>query len=128
MVKAYLAGISSLYEGEDIEVRFTVYEDQALISKDSIMLGYEKPALVGEVAMLTLLKELEKYKNKEITILVNDGALCECIRGTTTTRNRDVLNKAKEIRKELTAFEKLEIKDVSVNHVDLKRWNEELHW
>ena len=128
MIKAYLAGISSLYEGEDIEVRYCIYEDQELISKESIILEYKKPAIVGEVALLRLLKELEKYKKKEITIIVNDAALCEFIRGTSTTKNRDILKLVKEIQKELSKFEKVVLKDVSVNHKERANWNEILHW
>ncbi len=127
MIKAYLAGISSLYEGEDIEVRYCIYEDQELISKESIILEYKKPAIVGEVALLRLLKELEKYKKKEITIIVNDAALCEFIRGTATTKNRDILKLVKEIQKELSKFEKVVLKDVSVNHKERANWNEILH-
>ena len=127
MIKAYLAGISSLYEGEDIEVRYGIYEDQELISKESVILEYKKPAIVGEVALLTLLKELEKFKKNEITIIVNDAALCEFIRGTSTTKNRDIQKLVKEIQKELSKFEKVNIKDISVNHRERADWNEVLH-
>ncbi len=128
MIKAYLAGISSLYEGEDIEVRYCIYEDQELISKESVILEYKKPAIVGEVALLTLLKELEKFKKKEITIIVNDAALCEFLRGTSTTKNRDILKLVKETQKKLSKFEKVIINDISVNHRERANWNEELHW
>ena len=127
MIKAYLAGISSLYEGEDIEVRYCIYEDQELISKESVILEYKKPAIVGEVALLTLLKELEKFKKNEITIIVNDAALCEFIRGTSTTKNRDIQKLVKKIQKELSKFEKVYIKDISVNHRERADWNEVLH-
>ena len=126
MIKAYLAGISSLYEGEDIEIRFCIYEDQELLCKDSVIMEYKKPAIVGQVALITLLKELEKYMAKEIVIMVNDAALYEFIRGTSTTKNKDVLKMARETRKELIKFGNVAIKDVSVDHVELAKWNEVL--
>ncbi|MBN7773300.1 reverse transcriptase-like protein [Clostridium aminobutyricum] len=126
MIKAYLAGISSLYEGEDIEVRYSIYEDQELISKESLIMEYKKPAIVGEVALLTLLKKLEKFKGKEIAVTVNDAALCELIRGTSTTKNKDVQDMVKKVQKELSKFENVVIKNVSVNHIELAKWNEVL--
>lgn len=126
MIKAYLVGISSQYEGEDIEVRYSIYEDQELLRKESVMMEYRKPGIVGQVALMTLLKELEKYKGKEIVIIVNDAALCEIIRGTSTTKNKDVLNMAKNTREELTKFGNPVIKDVSVDRLELARWNEVL--
>lgn len=126
MIKAYLVGISSQYEGEDIELRYSIYEDQELLRKESVMMEYRKPGIVGQVALMTLLKELEKYKGKEIVIIVNDAALCEIIRGTSTTKNKDVLNMAKNTREELTKFGNPVIKDVSVDRLELARWNEVL--
>jgi len=126
MLKAYLVGISSQYEGEDIEVRYSIYEDQELLRKESVMMEYRKPGIVGQVALITLLKELERYKGKEIVIIVNDAALCEVIRGTSTTKNKDVLNMAKDTREELTKFGNPVIKDVSVDRLELARWNEVL--
>ncbi len=127
MIKAYVVGISSQYEGEDIEVRYCIYEYEELLCKESIFLEYKKPAIVGQVTLATLLEKLEKYKGKEIVVMVNDAALCEIIRGTSTTKNKDVLDMARETRAELAKFENLVIKDVSVDRVELARWNEVLH-
>ena len=69
MIKAYLAAIGAPYEGEDIEVRYCIYEGQELLCKESVFQEYQKPAVVGHVALVTLLRELEKYKDKEILIL-----------------------------------------------------------
>lgn len=124
MIKAYLVGISTQYEGEDIEVRYRIYEEGELLCKESIMLEYKKPAVVGLVAFTTLLKELEKYNNKEIVVIINDGALFEAIRGTLGTKNKDVQEMAKETRKELRKFANLDVKNVSGNHIELVEWNE----
>lgn len=126
MIKAYLAAILSQYEGEDIEVRFSIYEDQELLSKEVVLLDYRKPAIVGQVALHTLLKELKKYQGKEIMIIINDAALNEVIRGTSTTTNKDVRNMARETRKELLEFENLVIKDVSGDYVEIEKWSKVL--
>lgn len=127
MIKAYLVGVSTHYEGEDIEVRYHIYEDQALVCKKSIFQPYKKPAIVSQIAVLTLLKELEKYIGEEITIIVNDTALNEQIRGTTKTKNKDVLKTARILREELDKFKNLlTIKEVSGDRVELAKWNEEL--
>ena len=126
MIKAYLAGISSQYEGEDIEVRYRIYEDQELLCKESVMMEYKKPAVVGQVALVRLLKELEKYNGKEIVIIINDAALNEIIRGTSTTKNKDVLKMARDTREELIRFGNAVIKDVSGDRVELAKWNKVL--
>lgn len=126
MIKAYSVGISSLYEGEDIEVRYSIYEDQELLRKQSVVMEYMKPAIVGQVALRTVLKELEKYKDEEVVIIVNDPALNELLRGTSTTKNKDVLSMARDTKEELTNFENVVVKDVSVDRVELAKWNEVL--
>jgi hypothetical protein len=124
MIKAYLTGIASLYEGENIEVRYTIYEDENLLSKDSIVMEYEKPAIVGQIALITLLRKLKKYMSKEIVVIINDAALYELVRGTSTTKNNDVLKMAIETRKELSVFPNLVIKDVSNDKAELVKWKE----
>ena len=122
MINAYLEGIASQYEGEDIEVRYSIYEDQELLCKESFIIEYRKPAIVGQVALVKLLKELEKYIGKEIVVIISDPALYEIIRGTSTTKNRDVLEMAIETRKEYSRFENIIIKDVSEDRIELAKW------
>jgi hypothetical protein len=126
MIKAYLTGIASLYEGENIEVRYTIYEDENLLSKDSIVMEYEKPAIVGQIALITLLRKLKKYMSKEIVVIINDAALYEVVRGTSTSKNNDVLKMAVQTRKELSVFPNLVIKDVSNDKAELVKWKEVL--
>ena len=35
MINAYVVGITNHYEGEDIEVRYSIYDEQELLSKRS---------------------------------------------------------------------------------------------
>lgn len=126
MIKAYLVGISSQYEGEDIEVRYSLYDNQERLAKESVMMEYKKPAIVGQIALITLLKALETYRAREIVVIVNDAALNEILRGTSTTKNKDVLNMASKTREELAKFENLVLKDVTVDRVGLAEWNEVL--
>ncbi len=126
MIKAYLAGITSQYEGESIEVRYSIYEDQELICKESVMMEYTKPAIVGQVALITLLKKLKKHMGKEIVILINDAALYEVVKGTSTTKNNDVLKMAIQTKKEFEKFRTTVIKDVSNDRAELVKWKEAL--
>ena len=123
MIKAFLAGITTQYEGENIEVRYRIYEDQNLLSTESIMIEYKKPAIVGQIALITLLKKLKKYMGKEIIIIINDAALYEIVRGTSTTKNRDVIKMASETRKEFEKFGNTLIKDASKDRAELVEWN-----
>jgi len=124
MITVYLAAITSQYEGEDIEVRYCIFDEQELKSKKSILLPYQKPAVAGQAALIAALTELMEYQDREMTIIVNDGALNELVRGTSTTKNKDVLKKFIETREALGKFDKLTIKDVSGNRAGLLKWNE----
>lgn len=124
MIKAYLAGIPSLYEGEDIEIRYSIYEEESLLSKESIIAHYKKPSVVGAVAFLRVLKPLAKFKDKEIIIIINDAALCEFIRGTSKTKDTDVQRLVREIQSELTKFDQILIKDAGKDFKELEKWNE----
>lgn len=127
MIKAYLVGISTPYENEDIEIRYRIYKDEELIEEKKILQNYQKPSVVSHFAVLTLLKELKKYMNEEITIVINDAALYEQIRGTSTTKNANVLKMANKVRQELNKFkDSITIKDVTGNHEELSKWNDEL--
>lgn len=124
MITAYLVGISEGYEGEDIEIRYSIFRDQ-LISKNTIWDNYKKPAVVGLAALVKLLKVLEEYKDEEINIIVNNPALYEIIRGTSTTKNKDVLKMAGIAKGKLKEFNNnVTITDVSNNKQDLAKWNE----
>ena len=126
MIIAYLTAIPSIYEGEDIEIRYSIFEDQELLHRDSVIMEYKKPSIVGQVALLTILKELETYKDKEICIMINDPALYEFVRGTSTTKNKDVLKIGRETRKELNKHENVTVKDVHGNRAELAIWNDAL--
>ncbi|HVJ49974.1 hypothetical protein [Desulfitobacterium sp.] len=129
MIKAYLVGIATQYENEDIEIRYRIYQDEALVAEKSIFQAYEKPLVVSHVALLTLLKELKKYKDNEIIIIINDGALNEQIRGTSKTKKEFVQEMANRVREELNKFKgSVTVKDVSGNHVELEKWNDILRF
>lgn len=126
MIKAYLAGLPSLYEGENIEVRYSIYEDEELLSKESVLIEYKKPAVVGQIALTMLLKNLKKYMDEEIVIITNDSTLFEIVRGTSTTKNNDVLRMAVQTRNEFAKFQNAVIKDISKDPAELVKWKEEL--
>jgi len=126
MIKVYLAGIASLYEGEDIEIQYSIYDDLELICKKSVSMDYVKPAIVGQVAMRMVLNKLKKYISKEVVVVVNDTALYESIRGTLKTKNIDVLKMARETRKKIAGFENFTIENVSGNYVKTEKWMQAL--
>ncbi len=127
MINAYMVGITVFHEGENIEIRYAIYEEDALVEKKSVYQSYRKPLLVSQVALVTVLKELEKYKDQAVTLYINDEALQEQIRGTSTTKNREVIKMADISRSKIRKFgETLVIKNVSQDKVELQKWNEVL--
>ena len=126
MIDAYLVGVSSLYEGEDIEVIYSIFQDERLLKKETVLMNYQTPAVVGQYALLTLLKELENHKDEEIIIRVNDAALLEVVRGVSTTKNVDIQKMGRKTREQLKKFPHCVIKDVGKDHTELARWKEVL--
>ena len=126
MITAYLTAISSVMEGEDLEVRYSIYEDQNFLRKDTVILDYQKPAIAGHAALMTMIEILDEYPDKKITIYINDPALNEFIKGTSTTKNKDVLKIGRETRKKLNKRVNVTVKDIHDDRILLKKWNEEL--
>lgn len=127
MIKAYMAAFSSFYEGEDIEVRFCLIQEDQVLKKESVYLQYVKPAVVGINGLLVLLRKLETYKDDTIVITINDAALHEIIRGTNTTQKGEVLKLASKIKKELSKFHSLSFVNVTnKDREELAQWKEVL--
>ena len=113
-----------LYEGEDVEVRYSLFQDDILIKKESVYSEYMKPAVVGLHSVLTMLLKLEEYKDEEITIIINDASLYEIIKGSSTTQNGDVLKMAGKMKKQLVKFKNLSFINVTKDKGSLAKWKE----
>ena len=124
MIKAYLAWLSPGIEGEDFEIRYRIYRDEELLEKQSLTLGYRKPAILGQFSMTTLLRRLEEYEGEAVTIIINDGFLRDSLKGTSGTKNYEVKEMAKENRRTMKNFIDIEIIDVSGDHLGIKEWDE----
>lgn len=124
MITAYLAGIPNFYEGEDIEIRYRVFEDGNEILKKSLFKDYKKPALVSLFALITFLKDMEAYKESPIAIMVNDAALMELIRGTSTVKDREVIKWAASAREKLSDFKMATLRHAGNDSQELAKWDE----
>ena len=122
MITAYLAGIPSPYEGEDIEVQYAIYEDSELLLKKSAPMDYITPVLVGQVALQRLIGELKPYKNKEVVVMVNDTILFESVKGILQTKNITLLRMAKDTRRQVDKFANLTIQNVTADATQLRLW------
>lgn len=123
MITAYLVGISTYQENEDIEFRYCIYDDEKLLCKESVLREYKKPSVVTHYGILALLKKLNKFSDKDIEIRINDGAVYEQINGTSTTKNKEVLKMAKKVRERLDQYPNVTIKNVGTNSEELKQWD-----
>lgn len=125
MITAYLAVLPSYYENEDIEIRYRIYEDEELICKENIFKSYKKPSISELVGLQALLKPLREHDGKEITVIVNNGAINEQLEGTSQTKNNDIIRMSKIVKGDLDKFEtQILIKNISGNNEELKKWDE----
>lgn len=127
MITAYVEGFTTHYEGEDIEVNFSVFEDGELLEHVEKFQSYQKPSLVGLVALNTLLGQLHKYKGQMIQIIINDAAVYEQVNDTSTNPNPELIKMAIKIRREIAKYgDNLDIKNISYDYVERKRFAEAL--
>lgn len=128
MITAYVEGISSLLEGEDIEISFIVLDEkEETIMKERFFSRYLKPSVVDHMALIALLRKLKRYKDSDIVIYINNPSLLEQIRGISNTKNKEALKLAKDINSHLKDFTaNVKIQDVSINHKELHNWAEKL--
>lgn len=101
----YVLATPSYHEQEEIVFTYTVYDEhENFIKKSVISHEYRKPAIVGLYSIMVLLKEFKSYSEEEVKVIVNDGALIEQIRGTTATKNNDVIKVAELTRKHIQKY------------------------
>ena len=124
MITVYLAAFPMLYEGEDIEVRYQVFQEDILVKKDEFYLEYVKPAVVGLHSVLVVLSKLEEHKEEEIAVIINDSALNEIIKGACTTKNGDVLKIASKVKKQIAKFSNLSFVNITKDKGALTKWKE----
>lgn len=124
MIKAYLTWISTLYEGEDIEIRYSIFKDEKLIKKKSFFINYTKPALCGLLAVEKLLKDLEDYIEEEIVLVIHDGSLFAMLQGTSRTKKEEVQILGHKVRKQLNKFHNIELKNITGNHLEIQEWDD----
>lgn len=86
--------------------------------------GIQETSGCKSISLRKLLKELEQYLEREITIVVNNTALNEQIKGTSTTQNKDVIKTASIVREKIKEFRNLIINDSSKDKVGLAKWND----
>lgn len=123
MIKVYLATIPSLYEGEDIEVRYSIMENEELLRKETIFLEYVKPVAAGLEAMDALFRILPRYKKESISIFINDPALLEILQGTSTTKNVEIVKTANNVKRQLKKFADLSIISLTHDKAEWEQWN-----
>ncbi len=123
MIKAYVTCISTYYEGEDIEIRYSIFKDDELIQKESFYEDYQKPALCGLISVKRLLKDLENFIDEEIVIIVNDGSLFEILNNTSRTPKQEVQDLGRQVRTIMNKFHNIRIENVSGDHLEIEKWN-----
>lgn len=129
MIKAYVVGISTHQEGEDIEVRYSIHKNGEMIAQKKKYQNYKKPSLVTHFALLALLKDLKNYSEEDTKVIMYDSAVNEQLRGTSTTKNKEALRLAKKVNEELLKFNySVEISDVTGDNKEILAWNKVLEF
>lgn len=127
MKRMYVEGMPSYHEMDEMMFKYALYEDEELLETKTVYHDYRKPALTGLYSIILLMKEFPGLKSQELEVVVNDGALREQIKGTSTTKNRDIIKVAELCRKHLDKFGgKIKIHSVAGNHEGKLDWESRL--
>lgn len=127
MKQLYVEGIPSYHVEEEMYFKYVLYDGEDLVVTKDVYHEYRKPALVGLYSIILLMKEFPELKNEEVQVIVNEGALLEQIRGTSTTKNKDILKVAELCRKQLDKFGgKITLVSVAGKHEEMVKWESSL--
>lgn len=123
MIRAYLVGTPSPYEGEDITVEFFIYKDDNLIMHKNIYMDYVKPAQVNHSGLERMLVEFRPYKEEEILVYINDTPLFEALNNTLQTKKlKDLILLGKKTQRSLSKFQNIQVINVATNPALQKEW------
>jgi len=129
MIQAYVVGISTHQEGEEIEIRYSIFQDGKNLTQEKKYQEYKKPFLVTHFAILAFLKDLKKYPKDETEIIMYDSAVMEQLNGTSTTNNKEALSMAKKVINEIEKLDHtIKISDVTGNSKEKLAWNKVLEY
>ncbi len=127
MKRLYVEGIPSYHVMEEMHFKYVLYDGEEAAATKEVYHEYRKPALVGLYSIILLMKEFPELKDVEVQVIVNDGALLEQIRGTSTTKNKDILKVAELCRKQLDKFGgKISLISVAGKHEEMVKWESSL--
>lgn len=127
MKKIYILETPAYHEMDEMLFKYAVYENDVLVETREVYHEYRKPMLAGLYSIIILMKEFPQYKNQPLEIIINNGALAEQIKGTSTTKNKDIIKVAELVRKQIGKYSsQLEIRSVAGNHDDMVEWKEKL--
>lgn len=128
MIRIYVEAIPAYHEADDMTFKYVVYEEETLVKVETTYHDYRKPALVGLYSIMLLIKSFPEYQNIEVEAIVNDGALIEQIKGTTTTKKKDIIKVAELTRAQLSKYgNKLKVLSVAGTHEKVVDWERKLN-
>jgi hypothetical protein len=127
MKTVYLEVTPAYHEQEELVFNYAVYDDEKRLKRDTLYFEYRKPAIAPLFGVMQVLKELKTYQKDEILFIVNDGALVEQLKGTTTTKNADVLKVAELARKHVLKFSnQVSFKSIAGEYQAMLNWESKL--
>lgn len=129
MISVYLESISTFIEGEDLVVKYAIYdENDALIKKDRVFLDSVKPLVADHSALFFVIDKLVPYKKQdEIVVFINNPSLFEQLNGTSTIQKKDSKNMTVNILRKLEKLRiSISVEDVSTSKEAIAEWNSKL--
>ena len=126
MIKVYVEGISTFYEGEDIELRYSIYENEELVREEKRFDDYVKPSIVLQVALQAALNDLYDYREEEVKVIINDGLAYSVIYGISKPKDRELLRMGGITRGIMRDFSNIEIINISGDTDLIQDWNKKL--
>lgn len=129
MVSIYFESVPGFIEGEDILVKYAIYnEEDELIHSKQFSIDYVIPLISDHAALLAILKHLKKYNDEdEIVFFINNASLFAQLNGHSTIKKEKAIVYCDKIMASVSKLRPLiSIEDVSPNHNAMLEWKKAL--
>jgi len=129
MISIYLESVPGFIEGEDVLVKYAIYnEDDSLIKSKKFYIDSVIPLISDHAAMLATFKQLKVYSDQdEIVFFINNASLFAQLNGHSTIQRPEAILYCDKLLLEVEKFKPLiSVEDVSSEYHAVQEWKKAL--
>lgn len=129
MISIYLESIPGFIEGEDVLVKYAIYNtDDELLQSKKFYIDSVIPLVSDHAAFLAMFKHLKVYNDQdEIIFFINNASLFEQLHGHSTIQRKEAIEYCEKILLAIQKFKPLfSVENVSTDYHAVLEWKKSL--